>query len=182
MTANRCHPLSNVCLLLNAVGNHLHQRNFMSSTLTEDLLPANTRIIYKSAAADETREDALPIVAYEVDTISLAPYQPTYSMIGQDATTAVMSGAINFTISTTNEALTSELALEIGGYCMGLHKALQEYGLFIAGVTVGSTKRGSAGYFDATVVVQSSELGRPTWQHTEESDILREIGISLNIH
>lgn len=181
MTVNNCHPLKSVCILLNAVGNHLSRREFMSPSLTEELLPKSTRIIYKSAAADETREDALPIVAYAVNGISLKPYHPQHHMGGYGSTTAEMSGAITFTVSTTNEALTSELAFELASYCMSIHKAMQEYEMYVGEVGTGAVQRGKAGYFEAQVQLQAY-LGKPTWKLTNESDILREIGISLHIH
>lgn len=180
MTVNNCHPLKSVCLLLNAVGHHLSRREFMSSTLTEDLLPKNVRIVYKSAPSDETREDALPIVAYEVGDLSLIPFQPHQHIGGSGSTAAELRGGLGFTISTTNEALTAELAFEIGSYCMSLHKSLQEYDMHIGAVTMGAVRRGKANYFESTVQVQA-HLGKPIWQHSNETDILREIGISLNI-
>lgn len=181
MTVSECHPLRSVCILLNAIGNHLSRRDFMSPTLTEELLPNSTRIVYKSAAADETREDALPIVAYAINGISLKPYHPHQHMGGSGATAAEMSGTISFAVSTTNEALTSELAFETASYCMSLHKAMQEYEMYIGEVTIGQVQRGKAGYFEAPVQVQAY-LGKPSWKLTNESDILREIGISLHIH
>jgi hypothetical protein len=95
-------------------------------------------------------------------------------------TAAELTGGVGFTVSTTNEALTAELALEIGGYCMSIHKELQSYDMYIGNVTISPVRRGKANYFEATVQV-SANLGRPVWQHGNESDILREIGISLNI-
>ena len=180
MIVNNCHPLANVCLLLNAVGRHLESGNFMSSTLDEHLLPKSERIVYKSSAADETREDALPIVAYTVGNLTLTPYQPHQHIGGDGSTAAELTGSIQYTVSTTNEALTSELAFEIAAYCMSLHKALQEHSMHIGSITVSSVQRGKANYFEATVNLQA-HFGRPIWQHGNESDILREIGISLNI-
>lgn len=180
MTVNDCHPLRSVCLLLNAVSNHLTRREFMSPTLTENLLPKSTRIIYKSAPADETREDALPIVAYEVGALTLTPFMARQHIGDTGATAVDLNGSINFTVSTTNEALTSELALEIGTYCMSIHKDLQSYDMYVGGITVSPVRRGKANYFESTVQI-AANLGKPVWQHSNESDILREIGISLNI-
>ena len=181
MTVNNCHPLKSVCVLLNAVGNHLDRRSFMSPTLTEELLPHNVSIVYKSAAADETREDALPIVAYAVTAIQLKPYYPRQHIGGAGGTAAEMTGSIAFVVSTTNEALTSELAFELGAYCMSIHKEMQSFDMHLGEVTIGGVQRGKAGYFEATVQLQA-HLGKPVWKLTNEEGILREIGISLSIH
>lgn len=179
-TPSDCHPLHSVCLLLNAVQFHLDRREFMSPALTKKLLPDNTRIVYKSAEADKTREDALPIVAYKVVEISLEPYMSAYSLSGVDGdTTAEMSGAIVFFVSTTSESLTSELALEVGSYVISIHKQLQEHDMFVQNVKIGDTKRGQSGYFDAQVQV-AANLGKPTWNSTDNAGILREIGLKIN--
>ena len=180
MTVNKCHPLHSVCVLLNAIDDHLSRRDFMSPSLTEDLLPKSTRIVYKSAASDETREDALPIVAYEVGEISITPYMASHHIGGGGGTATEMKGSVHFVVSTTNEALTAELAMEIGAYCMSLHKDLQEYGMNISGITISPVRRGQSNYFESTVQL-GANLGKPVWKHNSNSDILREIGISLNI-
>lgn len=175
-----CHPLKSVCVLLSAVGHHLNKKEFTLSTIDEELLPGKTRIVYKSSASDKTREDALPIVAYSVAGVSLRPYYAAYPVAGmENATAAEMVGEITFSISTTNEALTAELGLEIAGFCMSIHKALQEYDMFISEASVGEVSRGKAGYFDTAVRVSAS-LGKPTWNHETNSGILREIGLRLS--
>lgn len=174
-----CHPLRSVCLLLNVVGNHLDTRNFISPTLTEDLLPANTRIVYKSGNDEMAREDALPIVAYRVGNIELKPFNAAHSVGGIGNTTADMAGSIQFSVSTTNEALTSELALEIGQLCMSMHKVMQQYEMFIAQVTIAGTTRGKAGYYDSQVQVIAG-LGKPTWNNLDKTSILREIGMQIS--
>ena len=179
VSVTECHPLRSVCILLNAVSNHLAARAFISPTLTTDLLPASTRIVYKSGNDDRAREDALPIVAYNVTGIALKPFNAAYSL-GDKAgnTSAEMGGSIQFSISTTNEALTSELALEIGQFCMSVHKLMQQYEMFIGGVNIKGTTKGKAGYFDAIVVVEAS-LGKPTWNNSSTASILREIGMQI---
>lgn len=178
-TPTNCHPLHSVCLLLNAVQFHLNRREFMSPALTKMLLPDNTRIIYKSAASDKTREDALPIVAYKVGGLSLVPFFGEYSLGGEDGnTTAEMNGEISFAVSTTNEALTSELALEIGTYCMSIYKELRNYDLVLNKVLIGEVQRGQAGYFDAQVQL-AVYLGKPTWNSSDNAGILREIGLKI---
>lgn len=176
-----CHPLRSVCVFLNAVGHHLSTRNFISPTLTDDLLPNDTRIVYKSGNENNTREDALPIVAYRVTGIQLQPFYAAYGA-GGDAgnTSADMTGAIKFSISTTNEALTSELALEIGQFCMSMHKVLQKYEMFLNQVTVAGTTRTQSNYYDASVDITAG-LGKPVWNNSNTDSILREIGMQIAI-
>ena len=101
--------------------------------------------------------------------------------IGGDGGTATeLKGTISFVVSTTNEALTAELALEIGAYCMSMHKDMQQYEMNINGAGISPVRRGKANYYEATVQL-SANLGKPVWKHNSSSDILREIGISLNI-
>ena len=177
---SNCHPLKSMCLFLNAVGHHLNVRKFISTTLTEELLPSSTRIVYKSGNEDIVREDALPIIAYRIAGIELQPFQAAYGIGDTGNTAAEMSSAVHFTVSTTNEALTSELALEVGQFCMSMHKVLQSYEMFIAKVTISGTTRGKSGYYDATVDVAAS-LGRPVWNNSNINSILREIGMQLSL-
>lgn len=181
MTYNICHPLKSICLFLNAVAYHLDQHKFISSTLTEELLPKTTRIVYKSDAADKTRDDALPIVAYAVAQLRIVPFFPSSSIQGtSNGTAGDLLTTLRFTVSTTNEALTSELAFEIAQLCMTLHKTMQPYNFFIQGVEISETKRDNKGYFEAVTSVNVN-CGKPVWRHSNSEDIVREIGISLNI-
>lgn len=182
LTIANCHPLHSVCILLNGVSDHLSRREFMSPVLTKDLLPDNVRIVYKSAVEDKTREDALPIVAYRVNQVQLKPYYAAYSLGAPEGnTTAEMAGSISFEVSTTNEALTAELALEIGSYCMSMHKEMQNYDMFIQDVNIGAVERDKANYFIATVQLNAS-LGKPTWNASKNESILREIGMQISFH
>jgi hypothetical protein len=176
-----CHPLSAVCLFINAVGAHLQGRKFSSSTLTRDLLPDNVRLIYKSALDDKTREDALPIIAYQVAGLKFTPYHAAHTFnAGDKATVAELQGAITFTISTTNEALTSELAFELGAFAMSLHKDMQEHNMGIQGVDVGAVTRSATGYYEAQVQIAAS-LGKPMWNREYTSSILREIRVKVSL-
>jgi hypothetical protein len=162
--------------------NHLNRREFISPVLTEDLLPSNVRIVYKSAVEDKTREDALPIVAYQVSQITLTPFHAAYSFGSSSGnTTAEMTGVISFNVSTTNEALSAELALEIASYCMSMHKEMQSYEMYIQSITIGNTERDQAGYFITSIQIQAN-LGKPTWNATKNESILREIGIRTTFH
>lgn len=182
ITIINCHPLRSVCVLLNGVLNHLTRREFISPAITKDLLPDNVRIVYKSSAEDKTREDALPIVAYNVGPLEMKPYFAAYSLGAPEGnTTAEMGGAISFDISTTNEALTAELALEIGSYCMSMHKELQNYDMYIQGVQVGAVQRDQANYFITQVQITAG-LGKPTWNTVSNEGILREIGMQVSFH
>lgn len=177
-----CHPLRSVCILLNGVLNHLNRREFISPAITRELLPDNVKIVYKSSAEDKTREDALPIVAYSVGPVSMQPFYGAYSLgITEGNTTAEMAGAINFEVSTTNEALTAELALEIGSYCMSMHKELQQYEMFIQQVVVAAVQRDQSNYFISQVQITVG-LGRPTWNTGKNEGILREIGMQVSFH
>ena len=181
MTSDICHPLSGVCLLLNAVAYHLEAHKFISPTLTEKLLPKNTRIVYKSAAADKTRDDALPLVAYSIEQIQAVPYYPASTFTNNTGSTATtLTAALRFTVSTTNEALTSELAFEILQFCMSIHKELQANQLFISTISVGAVKRTSGNFFEAVTAVDTG-LGYKVWQHAGGEGILREAGIRANL-
>ena len=181
MTYNICHPLKSVCLFLNAVANHLDLHDFISPTLTEDLLPKTTRIVFKSEPEDKTRDDALPMVAYSVGELTITPMRPTSVVQGtSNGTMGELLTNIRFTVSTTNEALTAELAFELAQFSMAILKTMQTYDFFIGGITVSEVKRTAGGFFEAVTGLRAN-CGRPVWQHSNSSDILREIGMALNI-
>lgn len=176
-----CHPLEAVCLFINAVGAHLQGRKFASNTLTKELLPDNVRVIYKSALTDAIREDALPIVAYQVAGLKFTPYHAAHTFnMGDNATVAELQGAITFTVSTTNEALTSELAFELGAFAMSMHKDLQEFNMGIQGVDVSAVSKSPTGYYEATVQIGAS-LGKPVWNREYTASILREIRVKVSL-
>ena len=126
-TAVDCHPLHSVCVFINLIGAHLYSREFSSSTLTKYLLPDNVKIIYKNALDEHVREDALPIVAYQSAGLRFVPYHAAHSFgSATNSTAAELSGAIVFTISTTNRTLTEELAFELGAFAISTHKDMQE--------------------------------------------------------
>lgn len=177
-----CHPMYSVCVFLNAVGAHLNGRNFSSPGLTKALLPDNIRVVYKSAADDKTREDALPIVAYRVTGIKLIPYYAAHGFsedFRETSTAAEASCGVSFTVSTTSEALTSELALELGTFAFSLHKAMQEHGMYIQSVDISATGRNQANYFEATCNISAS-LGKHVWNSEYPRSILREIKMDVS--
>lgn len=181
MATSYCHPLNSVCLFLNAVAAHLDRHKFISRTLTESLLPASTRIVFKSAASDKIRDDALPIVAYSVGTITAVPYYPHNAAPGTtNGTAADLTTTLYFKVSTTNEALSAELAFEILQLSMSLWKGMQAHNFYIQNVQTSEVRRTHGSFFEATTTLQVN-CGRPAWQHSNSDVMLREIGISLNL-
>lgn len=183
IAVKQCHPLKSICLLLNGVEHHLNRREFSSPTLTKELLPDNVRIVFKSAADDIAREDALPIVAHQVSGLQITPYFAYHNFIPTqgEAITAELAGGVNFTVSTTNEALTAELATEIGVYCMTIYRSLRSEDLLIQQITVSPVQRSQGGYYEATVQLTAS-LGKPVWKNEANESILREIGMRLTFN
>lgn len=174
-----CHPMGGVCLLLKLIGRHLEFKEWANPGLTSDMLTANQRIVYKSAASPDIREDALPVIAYAVGSTVMSPFMPN-SVIGDSKGNVAcdMASSVKFKISTTSEALSAELGLELGGVIMANHKDLQSGGLFVTSVEISQTQRDEAGYYLVTVSV-GGQLSRAVWKKTKSSSIFREIDIQL---
>lgn len=182
MAKKICHPLQGVCALLNLVGHHLELRDWTTPGLCSDMLPDDVRIVYKSGVETaEEREDALPIVAYSVANIRMAPFCPQQYIPGAgDAIACDAEGAIKFRVSTTSEELTSELCTDLAGLIFTNHRDLQKNSMFVTLVDISPVQRDQAGYYIADVAV-SANLNRPVWKKSQEQSILREIGIKSSV-
>lgn len=171
---NVCHPLKGVCAVFNLVGAHLEIGEWCSPGLTQALLPETVRVVYKSGVETTEREDALPIITYQVTGISIVPFLP--QGIPTDKTVTEMSVGLKFRISTTSEALTSELGIELGGLLMANHADLRECGIFIQKVDISPIQKDQAGYYISDVSL-ATFLNRPVWKKSSSHDILREVSI-----
>ncbi len=172
-----CHPLKGVCAVLNLVGAHLEAGEWCSPGLTKALLPESVRVVYKSGVETTEREDALPIVAYQVAGIVIAPFLP--QGIPTDKTVTEMSVGLRFRISTTSEALTSELGIELGGLLMANHADLRDCGIFIQKVEISPIQKDQTGYYVSDVSVATT-LNRPVWKKSSSHSILREVSIQAS--
>lgn len=180
MSNSICHPFQGVCTLLNFIGAHLERADWTNPGLTKEMLPSGVRIVYKRANEGTQREDALPIVAYKVLGIKM---QPVSSLSGfgavRGATPADASVGISFIISTTSDALTTELGVDIGGTIVAAHKDLQTAGLYVAEVDVSEVQRDDTDYYICTVTVQGT-ANRPVWKKSSSQGILREANIQIS--
>ena len=172
--SNICHPLNGVCAMLNLVGAHLEQGEWCSPGLTKALLPENVRVVYKSGVEDTEREDALPIVAYQILGISIQPLLPQGVPAGKTITETSVN--LKFRVSTTSEALTSELCIELGGLLMANHSDLRECGIYVQKVDISGVQKDTTGYYIADVTV-TNFLNRPVWKKSNSNGILREVSI-----
>lgn len=170
-----CHPLQGVCILLNLVADHLDRKSFISEVLTNEI-PADTRIVYKSAVADKTREDALPIVAYKSLGSKFIPFNPQHNLGVKGGTALQLAHNLAFTVSTTSEGLTGELSFEIGGLIASLTKDLRNIDVFTNSIDISEIQRDDAKYFIQTVSV-SLILGYPVWKTDKFRSTLREVNI-----
>lgn len=172
-----CHPLQGVCAVLNLVGYHLESHDWCSPGMTEALLPKTVRVVYKSGVETEEREDALPIVAYKVTGVQIAPFLP--QGVPTDKTITEASVGLSFRVSTTSEALTSELGIELGGLLMANHADLRDCGIFLQQVNIGEVQKDTTGYYIADISVVGV-LNRPVWKKSSSQGILREISIQVS--
>ena len=172
-----CHPLRGVCAVLNLVGAHIERREWCSPSLTEALLPNTVRVVYKSGVETDEREDALPIVAYKVTGVSMAPFLPQGIPSGKTVTET--SVGIGFRVSTTSEALTSELCIEICGLLMANHADLRDCDIFIQKTGFNGVQKDQTGYYIADISVEAV-LNRPVWKKSSSNGILREVSIQAS--
>lgn len=173
---NICHPLHGVCISLNLVGAHLEKRQWISSTLDDSLLPTYVDIIYRDALDVEAREDSLPVITYDTTGFTFTNPQVMARPLGGNM--QQLSGGLKFTVSTTNKALTRELAFEIGALFSALRADLTNHNFYAAAITVSPTQKDEHNYYIATVSVAAS-LGYPIWKTDYVGGILREISIRL---
>jgi hypothetical protein len=89
-----------------------------------------------------------------------------------------LSGGLKFTVSTTNKALTRELAFEIGALFSALRTELMQHNFLATNIAVSPTQKDDKNYYIATATVTAS-LGYPIWKTEYASGILREISIRL---
>ena len=171
-----CHPLLGVCIILNLIADHLNKKEFISPVL-KDEIPDYTKIIYKSALDDSKREDALPIVTYKSAGSNFQPYNPQFSLGVRGGTSIQLNHNLSFKVSTTNEGLTNELSLEIGGLIASLIKDLRSVDVYINAVDITETQRDDAKYYIQNVNV-SMCLGFPVWKTDHFGTTLRLLGIT----
>lgn len=169
-----CHPLRGICLLLNLVGSHLDLREFMSPSLTKELLPDSTRIIYKPELDRTIREDALPMVAYGTKGFK---FIPIHGLNTSPGTLTKLDGRVAFIVSTTSEALTSELSFEIGAAIMAYSDELKGSSCIVNAVEVSEIACDEKQYYVATVSADL-DLRLPVWKTEEIECILREIRLA----
>lgn len=171
-----CHPLHGMCIALNLAGAHLEGRNWISSTLDNTLLPPYVGIIYRDALDVEAREDSLPVVTY--DTTGFTFNNPQVITRPLNGNMQQLSGGLKFTISTTNKALTRELAFELGALFSALRADLTNHNFYTSNITVSPTQKDEHNYYVATTNIVAS-LGYPIWKTEYVNGILREISIRL---
>lgn len=176
---NICHPLHGICISLNLVGSHLEKRQWISGTLDGSLLPQSVDIIYRDVLDNEAREDSLPIIAYDTTEFTFSNPQVLTRPLGGNM--QQLSGGLRFTVSTTNKALTRELAFEIGALFSALRADLTKHNFYASSIVVSPTQKDEHNYYIATTTVTAS-LGYPIWKTEYVDGILREISINLNTH
>ena len=122
------------------------------------------------------REDALPIVSYKTTGYQYQPLNPINRL---DKAIARLGGGVRFIVSTTNEALTSELCYEISSVIIGNESSLKELNCNVNAVAVSELNVDGQRYYVGQVEVSLS-LGMPMWTTDKMQSILREIRISLD--
>lgn len=177
------HPLTGVCALLNLVGSFIYLKNWDNSGPSENLLPRSTAIIYKRAIDDTRRNDALPIVAYDVGDLSISRFMRTIGseqLGGEGSVSGKVDTTVTFTVSSPNYALTSSLAYAIGTFCFALSDTDAVSELAMDGVTISSVTKNQADFYESTVSINCA-ANVISWKFNDLEDKLREIQLSYTV-
>lgn len=172
-----CHPLRPMCVLLNMVSAHLYQKNFMSPNLCPPLLPEDTEIRFMDAVPEKKQITADPAVSYRVGDLVYSVTQHGAMTQGQ---LIELQGSVTFEVSTASEALTQELAFEVGSLCMAMRKTLQPEQCLIKGAQISTTKLDPRSTFFLATTSVGLSLGYPTLNVSQLEGMLREVRIKID--